>query len=44
MLYNDKDKFNEAFDYIEDAIYIDDIEEKLALSLKNKPNILDIIG
>ena len=44
VLYNDKDKFNEAFDYIEDAIYIDDIEEKLALSLKNKPNVLDIIG
>lgn len=44
VLYNDKDKFNAAFDYLEDAIYIDDINEELALALKKKPHILDIIG
>lgn len=44
VLYNDKDKFNLAFDYLEDAIYIDDINEELALTLKKKPHVLDIIG
>lgn len=44
VLYNDKEKFELAYDYIEDAIYIDNIEESLAEALKNKPNILDIIG
>lgn len=44
VLYNDKEKFNIAYDYIEDAIYIDDIEPTLAVTLKNKPNVLDIIG
>lgn len=44
VLYNDKEKFNEAFDYLEDAIYIDDITEELALTLKKKPHVLDIIG
>lgn len=44
VLYNDKDKFNAAFDYLEDAIYIDDINEELALTLKKKPHVLDIIG
>lgn len=43
VLYNSKEKFEEAFTYIEDAIYIDNIEESLALSLKNKPHVLDII-
>ncbi|MEG2310583.1 MAG: thymidine phosphorylase [Clostridia bacterium] len=43
-LYNDKDKFEDAFEYIQEAIYIDDIDEKLALTLKKKPHILDIIG
>ncbi len=44
VLYNDKDKFNEAFEYIEDAIYIDNIEPKLGIALKNKPHIIDIIS
>lgn len=44
VLYNDKEKFNLAFDYLEDAIYIDNIEDTLALTLKNKPHVLDIIG
>ena len=44
VLYNDKEKFNDAFDYLEDAIYIDDITEELALTLKKKPHVLDIIG
>ena len=42
-LYNDKDKFEEAFEYIEQAIYIDNIDKKLADTLKNKPHVLDII-
>lgn len=44
VLYNDKDKFDDAFSYIENAIYIDNIEEDLAHALKNKPHVLDIIG
>jgi pyrimidine-nucleoside phosphorylase len=44
VLYNDKEKFNNAFDYLEDAIYIDDITEELAIALKKKPHVLDIIG
>ena len=44
VLYNDKEKFNLAFDYLEDAIYIDNIEDTLALTLKKKPHVLDIIG
>lgn len=44
VLYNDKEKFEEAFEYIENAIYIDNIEASLALALKSKPHVLDIIG
>ena len=44
VLYNDKEKFNLAFDYLEDAIYIDNIEDTLALTLRKKPHVLDIIG
>lgn len=44
VLYNDKNKFEEAFEYIEDAIVVDNISYELAISLKNKPHILDIIG
>ncbi|MNI85254.1 Pyrimidine-nucleoside phosphorylase [compost metagenome] len=44
VLYNDKDKFNEAFEYINDAIYIDNITSSLGKTLKNKPHVLDIIG
>ncbi len=43
VMYNDKEKFDIAFNYIEDAIYIDNIEPELAKSLKSKPHILDII-
>ena len=43
VLYNDKQKFEKAFEYIEDAIYIDDVEEDVAKALKTKPHILDII-
>ncbi len=44
VLYNDKEKFNDAYEYIEDAIFIDDIEPRLGEALKKKPHILDIIG
>lgn len=44
VLYNDKEKFEETFEYIENAIYIDNIESSLALALKSKPHVLDIIG
>ena len=44
VLYNDKEKFEEAFEYIENAIYIDNIEASLALTLRSKPHVLDIIG
>ena len=43
VLYNDKEKFENAFEYIEDAIYIDDVEQDVAVALKNKPHVLDII-
>ncbi len=43
VLYNDKDKFEDAFSYIEEAIYIDNIEEGLANGLKQKPHVIDII-
>lgn len=44
VLYNDKQNFEEAFEYIENAIYIDDIEEKLGHALRLKPHVLDILG
>ena len=43
VLYNDKQKFADAFEYIEDAIYIDNIESDVVNALRNKPHILDII-
>ncbi len=43
VLYNDKEKFQNAYEYIEDAIYIDSIEDEAAHALKTKPHILDII-
>lgn len=43
VLYNDKEKFQKAFEYIEDAIYIDDVEDDVAKALKSKPHVLDII-
>lgn len=44
VFYNDKQNFEEAFEYIESAIYIDQIEERLAKALKAKPHVLDRIG
>lgn len=43
VLYNDKNKFNDAFEYIADAIYIDNIEQDVVKALQTKPHILDII-
>lgn len=43
VLYNDKNKFNDAFEYIADAIYIDNIEPDVVRALQTKPHILDII-
>lgn len=43
VLYNDKDKFEQAFDYINSAIYIDDVVDRLGMALKEKPHILDIV-
>ena len=43
VIYNDKDKFNLAFDYIEDAIVIDEVSADVALKLKQTPHVLDII-
>lgn len=44
VLYNDKQYFEDAFSYIEDAIYIEAIEARVAKSLKAKPHVLDMIG
>lgn len=44
VLYNDKQNFEDAFEYIENAIYINDIEDKLGKALKLKPHVLDILG
>ena len=43
VYYNDKDKFNDAYEYIADAINIDTIVESAAKALREKPHILDII-
>ena len=43
VLYNDKQKFEDAFEYIEDAIYIDNIQPDVVKALRSKPHILDII-
>lgn len=43
VLYNDKEKFDQAFEYINNAIYIDDIVDRLGVALKQKPHILDSI-
>ncbi len=42
-IYNDKEKFAQAFDYIEDAIYINKVNDEISKGLKEKPIILDII-
>jgi len=43
VYYNDKGKFSDAYEYLSDAINIDDIEKEAADALKNKPHVLDII-
>lgn len=43
VLYNDKQKFEEAFEYIKDAIIIENVDETLGSAIAQKPNILDII-
>ncbi|MEG1008624.1 MAG: thymidine phosphorylase [Clostridia bacterium] len=43
VLYNDKEKFDNAYEYIKEAINIQEIEQKMANVLKSKPEILDII-
>ncbi len=43
VLYNDKAKFEDAYEYIENAIFIDKVDDEVTASLKNKPHILDII-
>ncbi len=43
VIYNDKEKFNEAFSYIEDAIVIDNVGTDVALKLKEESHILDIV-
>ncbi|MEG0872719.1 MAG: thymidine phosphorylase [Clostridia bacterium] len=42
-LYNDKEKFNQAFEYIKNAIYIENVSEDIAHELQYKSHILDII-
>lgn len=44
VFYNDKQKFKDAFEYITNAIYIDNIEQSMSNVLKSKPVILDIIS
>jgi pyrimidine-nucleoside phosphorylase len=44
VMYNDKLKFEKAYEYIKEAIKIDTIDESIALALKDKPSILDVIG
>ena len=43
VLYNDKTKFEAAYEYIEDAIYVDNVNTDIVKSLKEKPHVLDII-
>lgn len=42
-LYNDKDKFEDAFEYIKEAIFINDIDTDVANEIKGSSHILDII-
>ena len=43
VLYNDKEKFNAAFDYIEDAITIETILKEEADFMKQKSHVLGIV-
>ena len=44
VYYNDKEKFENAFSYLADAIVIQDVDEKIGKALKNRPHVLDVIG
>lgn len=43
VIYNDKEKFENAFSYIEDAIVIENVPEDTVKTLKAKPHVLDIV-
>lgn len=43
VIYNERELFNDAFDYIEEAIVIDDLTAEAAEKIKNNPHVLDII-
>lgn len=42
-MYNEKEKFEAAFEYIEEAIYIDNVNDEITKRLKSKPHVLDVI-
>ena len=44
VFYNDKSRFDSAFEYINDAIHIEKIEQSMSNVLKSKPVILDVIN
>ncbi len=43
VIYNDKEKFDDSFYYIEDAIVISDMSINVANGLKNKSHILAVV-
>ena len=42
--YSDKAKFDDAFEYINEAIHIEKIEQSMSNVLKSKPVILDVVS
>lgn len=42
VLYNDREKFDEAFEYIKDAIVIENITPSLAKSMSAKSHVLEV--
>lgn len=44
VLYNEKEKFQEAFEYLEDAIRIESVLPEEAAAMKQSPTILGMIG
>ena len=43
VIYNDKEKFDEAFSYIQDAIVIENVSTDYAKNLKDRRHVLDIV-
>lgn len=43
VIYNDKEKFDEAFSYIQDAIVIENVSADYAKNLKDRRHVLDIV-